>query len=128
LSERTSDRLSGQILRHEESQPVKNDVLGHALFMDKPEVIELAITHGAEIASVPFLDVLLTGDRAIVASFLERGADPSLTNHSRGPFIGCVPRQRSGRISTAGAVDLTLLRACRGRRIWPFGSSPKKEI
>jgi hypothetical protein len=40
------------------------------------QVVELAITHGAEIASVPFLDVLLTGDRAIVPSFLERGADP----------------------------------------------------
>src|SRR5688572_17006781 len=64
------------LLRHEESQQVKNDVLGRALFMDKPDVVELAIAHGAEIASVPFVDVLLTGDRGIVASFLERGADP----------------------------------------------------
>ena len=49
------------------AQQVKNDVLGRALFMDKPEVVEFAIVHGAEIASVRFLDVLLTGDRAIVA-------------------------------------------------------------
>jgi hypothetical protein len=63
-------------LRHEKSQQVKNDVLCRALFMDKPEVVELAIAHGAEVASVSFLDVLLTGDRAMVASFLERGADP----------------------------------------------------
>jgi len=64
------------LLRHEESQHVKNDVLSQALFMDKPEVVQLALAYGAEITSVPFLDVLLTGDRGLVASFIERGADP----------------------------------------------------
>jgi hypothetical protein len=64
------------LLRHEESQQVKNDVLRRALFMDLPEVVQLALAHGAEITSVPFLDVLLTGDRGLVASFIERGADP----------------------------------------------------
>jgi hypothetical protein len=44
--------------------------------VDKPEVVELAISHGAEITSVPFLDVLLTADRGLVVSFIERGADP----------------------------------------------------
>src|SRR5262249_18720717 len=51
-----------------------------ALFMKKPAFIDLAIAHGAEVSSVPFLDVLLTGDRAVIASFIERGADP-LTDH-----------------------------------------------
>ena len=51
------------LLRHEESQKVKNDALRLALMLDRPPFIELAVTHGAEIASVPFLDVLLTGDR-----------------------------------------------------------------
>jgi hypothetical protein len=68
------------LLRHEESQQVKNDVLRWALFMDRPEVVELALAHGAEITSVPFLDVLLTGDRRLVLSFIERGADP-LADH-----------------------------------------------
>ncbi len=64
------------LLRHEESQQVKNDSLGLALQHDQPALIELALAHGAEIAAVPFLDVLLTGHRAIVTTFLEHGADP----------------------------------------------------
>ena len=64
------------LLRHEESQERKNEVLREALLMKKPAFIDLALAHGAEVASVPFLDVLMAGDRAVVASFLERGADP----------------------------------------------------
>lgn len=64
------------LLRHEENQKVKNDALQLALMLDRPPFIELAVTQGADVASVPFLHVLLTGDRAVVASFLERGADP----------------------------------------------------
>ena len=64
------------LLRHEASQEVKNDALRQALFLNKPAFIELAVAHGADIGSFPFLDVLMTGNRAVVASFLERGADP----------------------------------------------------
>jgi len=64
------------LLRHEGSQQVKNDALRLALQRSRPAFVELAVTHGADVASVPFLDVLLTGDRALVAFFLERGADP----------------------------------------------------
>jgi len=64
------------LLRHEESQQVKNDALGLALHHDRPALIELALASGAEIAAIPFLDVLLTGNRAIVTAFLEHGADP----------------------------------------------------
>jgi ankyrin repeat protein len=63
------------LLRHEESQQVKNGVLRNAVLLDNPAVVDLAIANGAEVTSVSFLDVLLTGDRALVASFLERGAD-----------------------------------------------------
>ena len=62
------------LLRQEANQDVKNDVL--RLFKDGREAVELALTYGAEITSVPFLDVLLTGDRGLVLSFIERGADP----------------------------------------------------
>lgn len=55
---------------------MKNDALRQALFLNRPAFIELALAHGADIGSIPFLDVLMTGNRALVASFLERGADP----------------------------------------------------
>jgi hypothetical protein len=64
------------LLRHEKSQEAKNDVLAHALLWNKRAFIELAIEYGAAPKSVPFLDVLTAGDRALAALFLERGADP----------------------------------------------------
>jgi hypothetical protein len=64
------------LLRHEENQKVKNDTLQLALLQNQHAFIELAVANGADIASVPFLDVLMTGNRAVVTSFLERGADP----------------------------------------------------
>lgn len=64
------------LLRHEHSQGVKNDALSQALFLNRPAFVEMALAQGADIGSIPFLDVLMTGNRALVASFLERGADP----------------------------------------------------
>lgn len=64
------------LIRHEHRQEAKNDALRQALFLDRPAFVELAVAHGADIASIPFLDVLMTGDRTVVASFLEKGADP----------------------------------------------------
>ncbi|HEY3382629.1 MAG TPA: hypothetical protein VGK32_12720 [Vicinamibacterales bacterium] len=64
------------LLRHEQSQVAKDSVLREALLFDRRAFVELALTHGADIRSVPLLDVLLTADRAIVARFLELGADP----------------------------------------------------
>ena len=64
------------LLRHEHSQELKNNALRQALFLNRPAFVELALAHGADISSIPFLDVLMTGNRALVASFLERGADP----------------------------------------------------
>jgi len=64
------------LLRHEPTQEVKNGVLQEALIFDRPAFVELALTYGADIQSVSFLDVLMTGNRALVATFLEKGADP----------------------------------------------------
>ncbi len=64
------------LLRHEPSQDAKNGVLQEALIFDRPAFVELALTYGADVRSVPFLHVLMTGDRALVATFLEKGADP----------------------------------------------------
>lgn len=64
------------LLRHAPDQHARNDALHQAVQRRRPDLIEVAVTHGAEIASVPFVDVLMTGDKRIVALFLEKGADP----------------------------------------------------
>jgi hypothetical protein len=63
------------LLRHASSQEAKNDALREAVHRRRPDLIDLA-RHGAEIASVPFVDVLGTADKGVVAMFLDRGADP----------------------------------------------------
>jgi hypothetical protein len=66
-------------------------------------VVELAIS--AEVRSVSFMEVLLTGDRALVPSFLERGAD-AINDH---PFARashqpqCVPSVSGPDAQLAGA-------------------------
>jgi ankyrin repeat protein len=79
------------LLRHEESQEVKNGVLSHAVFLHNPAVVELAIANGADVTSASFLDVLLTGHRALVLYFLERGAD-AITDH---PFARAFQQLRA---------------------------------
>jgi len=64
------------LLRHEQRQEAKNAVLEEALLFDRPAFVELALLHGADIQSVPFLNALLTGNRLIVTKFLDLGADP----------------------------------------------------
>ena len=64
------------LLRNEESQQAKNDALRWAIQWDRPAFVELAVVHGADTNAVPFLDVLMTGDRGLAAFFFERGADP----------------------------------------------------
>jgi hypothetical protein len=64
------------LLRHAPSQQAKNDALHRAVQRRRPDVIELAVTYGAEIASVPFVDVLGTADKRMISMFLDRGADP----------------------------------------------------
>lgn len=64
------------LLRHEQRQEAKDTALQEALLFDHPAFVELALAHGADIRSVPFLDVLLTGNRTIVGRFLELEADP----------------------------------------------------
>ena len=64
------------LLRNEESQQAKNDALRWAIQWDRPAFVELAVVCGADTNAVPFLDVLMTGDRGLAAFFLERGAEP----------------------------------------------------
>src|SRR5688572_32484769 len=64
------------LLRHAPSQQAKDDALRQAVQRRRPDVIELAVAYGAEIASVPFVDVLGTADKRMIAMFLDKGADP----------------------------------------------------
>lgn len=64
------------LLRHEERQEAKNDTLSLALREGRSALIELALAHGAAVTAIPFVDVLLTGKRTLVTTFLAHGADP----------------------------------------------------
>jgi hypothetical protein len=70
------------LLRHAPNQQAKNDTLRKAVHRRRPDVIELAVTYGAEIASVPFVDVLGTADKRMIAMFLDEGADLHRTAHA----------------------------------------------
>jgi hypothetical protein len=48
------------LARHEPSQEVKNRALSRAVFHKRPDLIELLVTHGAQIEAIPFVDVLLS--------------------------------------------------------------------
>jgi hypothetical protein len=62
-------------VRNEPQIEVKNHALADAVEHRSLDVIELLITHGAEVTSVPFVDVLRSWDPKIIRLFLDRGAD-----------------------------------------------------
>src|SRR3954466_15059572 len=64
------------LLRHAPDQQTKNEALRVAVQRRRSDLIDLALVHGAEIASLPFVDVLGTADKSVVSTFLNRGADP----------------------------------------------------
>jgi hypothetical protein len=64
------------LLRHESHQEGKNAALEHALMYGRLPIAELVLSYGADVNSVSFLDVLMTGDRSLTTSFLAKGADP----------------------------------------------------
>ncbi len=64
------------LLRHAPNQETKNEALSQAVHRRRSDLIDLALSHGAEIGAVPFVDVLGTADKSVVSTFLSRGADP----------------------------------------------------
>jgi len=64
------------LLRHAPNQQTKDEALREAVRRRRADLIDLALTHGAEIGAVPFVDVLGTADKSVVSTFLSRGADP----------------------------------------------------
>jgi hypothetical protein len=63
------------LVRNEQSQDVKNSALLFAVCKKRQELIELLVTHGADIKAVPFIEVLRTWEPTTMRYFLDRGAD-----------------------------------------------------
>ena len=63
------------LIRHEERLEVKNEALAYAVERKRFDVVELLVSYGADIRSVPLSDVLLTWEPRMMAFFLDRGAD-----------------------------------------------------
>lgn len=63
------------LLHNEKSQELKNSALKHALPLRRLDLIELLISHGAEVRSVPFIQVLTFSTPQIIGYFLSNGAD-----------------------------------------------------
>src|SRR5215212_7949693 len=63
------------LVRAEPSSQLKNRALRRALSHKRLDLIELLVSHGAEINSVPFIEVLMLWDPTIIRYFLDHGAD-----------------------------------------------------
>ena len=67
------------IAKNETNRSSKNAALADSVSLRRLDFVDLLVENGAEIASVPLADVLLTWDPRLMRFFLERGAD-SLKN------------------------------------------------
>lgn len=63
------------LVSNEPSQELKNRALRCALSSKRLDLIDLLTSHGAEINSVPFIEVLMLWDPKIIRYFLDRGSD-----------------------------------------------------
>lgn len=63
------------LVRHEDDQARKNHALSKAVSCRRIDLVELLISYGAEVRSVPLVDVLLTWEPRLIQLFLDSGAD-----------------------------------------------------
>jgi tetratricopeptide (TPR) repeat protein len=63
------------LVRNEASQEIKNRALRKAVALKRLDFVELLVLNGAEIASVPFIDVLYAWDPNVIRYFLDHRAD-----------------------------------------------------
>jgi hypothetical protein len=63
------------IAKHDQDQSSKNEALRLAVAKRRLDLGQLLFSYGAEIRSVPFVDVLLSWDPRIIRFFIENGAD-----------------------------------------------------
>src|SRR5690242_8898031 len=63
------------IAKHETNQSSKNVALADAASARRLDLVEVLLASGADIKSVPLVNVLLTWEPKIIRFFLDRGAD-----------------------------------------------------
>jgi hypothetical protein len=63
------------IAKHETHQSSKDAALALAVSTRRLDLVELLVADGADIQSVPLVDVLLTWEPKIIRFFLDHGAD-----------------------------------------------------
>jgi hypothetical protein len=63
------------LVRNEPSQQVKNRCLRHAVSLKRLDFIELLVSHGADLDSIAFVEVLQNWEPTIIRFFLDHGAD-----------------------------------------------------
>jgi hypothetical protein len=68
------------LVQNDANQESKNRALWTALSTKRLDLIDLLISNGAEIRSVPFIDVLMVWDPKIIRYFIDRDAD-IITDH-----------------------------------------------
>jgi hypothetical protein len=63
------------LVRNEANPDLKNRALRRAVSLKRLDFIELLVSHGADISSVPFIEVLQIWEPTIIRYFLDHGAD-----------------------------------------------------
>jgi len=63
------------LLRNEPDQNAKNLALRHAVSRQREDFVEILVSNGAEVSSIPFIEVLRAWKPAIIHYFLDRGTD-----------------------------------------------------
>jgi hypothetical protein len=63
------------LVRNEKSQTIKNRSLEYAVARRRLDLVELLVSNGADVLSIPLVDVLLTWEPTLIRFFLDNGAD-----------------------------------------------------
>src|ERR1700721_1939119 len=63
------------IVKHDRCQSSKDAALADAVHLKRLDFIELLVENGARTDAIPFADVLLSWEPALICFFLDRGAD-----------------------------------------------------
>jgi Ankyrin repeats (3 copies) len=63
------------LAQNEPNQKLKDRALWHSLSLKRLDFIQLLVTYGAQLSSVPFIEVLRIWEPTIIRFFLDHGAD-----------------------------------------------------
>jgi hypothetical protein len=84
------------LIRNEDSQEAKSRALLQAVERKRLDLIEMLVSYGADVRSVPLADVLLSWEPRIIRLFLDSGAD-AVTG---APFRRCLRREGANSASS----------------------------